>query len=92
MHRHTHLLPARCGQGHLQRGRLLRLGTIASWLRRKHRIGWPALKRRFCVNGWRFAADGVTFTAAASVAVTRYRYRGYRMPTLWTPKPAAVTG
>src|SRR4029453_13507983 len=22
---------------------------IASWLRRKHRLGWPALKRRFCV-------------------------------------------
>jgi RNA-directed DNA polymerase len=58
---------------------------IASWLRRKHRIGWPALKRRFCVTGWRFAADGVTFTGAASVAITRYRYRGYRIPTPWTP-------
>jgi RNA-directed DNA polymerase len=65
---------------------------IASWLRRKHRIGWPALKRRFCVNGWRFAADGVTFTGAASVAVTRYRYRGYHIPTPWTPKPEAPTG
>jgi RNA-directed DNA polymerase len=65
---------------------------IASWLRRKHRIGWPALKRRFCVNGWRFAADGVVFTGAASVAVTRYRYRGYRIPTPWTPKPEALTG
>ena len=40
---------------------------IACWLRRKHRIGWPALKRKFCVNGWRFAIDGVTFTGAASV-------------------------
>jgi RNA-directed DNA polymerase len=65
---------------------------IASWLRRKHRLGWPALKRRFCVTGWRFAADGVTFTGAASVAITRYRYRGYRIPTPWTPKPAALTG
>jgi RNA-directed DNA polymerase len=65
---------------------------IASWLRRKHRIGWPALKRRFCVNGWRFAADGVKFIGAASVAVTRYRYRGYRIPTPWTPKPEALTG
>jgi RNA-directed DNA polymerase len=58
---------------------------IASWLRRKHRIGWPALKRRFCVNGWRFATDGVTFTGAASVTVNRYRYRGYHIPTPWTP-------
>jgi RNA-directed DNA polymerase len=65
---------------------------IASWLRRKHRIGWPALKRRFCVNGWRFATDGVTFTGAASVTVNRYRYRGYHIPTPWTPKPEAVTG
>ena len=65
---------------------------IASWLRRKHRLGWLALKRRFCVNGWRFAADGVVFAGAASVAVTRYRYRGYRIPTPWTPKPEALTG
>ena len=65
---------------------------IASWLRRKHRIGWPDLRRRFCVNGWRFAADGVVFTGAASVAVTRYRYRGYHIATPWTPKPEALTG
>jgi RNA-directed DNA polymerase len=45
-----------------------------------------------CVNGWRFATDGVTFTGAASVTVNRYRYRGYHIPTPWTPKPEAVTG
>lgn len=66
---------------------------IASWLRRKHnRLGWPDLRRRFCVRGWRFAADGVMFTGASSVAVTRYRYRGYRIATPWTPKPSALTG
>jgi RNA-directed DNA polymerase len=66
---------------------------IARWLRRKHnRLGWPELKRRFCVKGWRFAADGVAFTGAASVSVTRYRYRGYRIPTPWTPKPEAAIG
>lgn len=66
---------------------------IASWLRRKHnRLGWPELRRRFCVRGWRFAADGVVFTGASSVPVTRYRYRGYRIPTPWTPEPAAAIG
>ena len=66
---------------------------IAAWVRRKHRrLGWSELKRRFCVNGWRFAADGVVFTGAASVPVTRYRYRGYRIPTPWTLKPEAGIG
>jgi RNA-directed DNA polymerase len=64
---------------------------IASWLRRKHRLGWPALRRRFCVNGWRFAADGVTFTGAASVAVTLFPLPRLPHPDPWTPKPAAVT-
>ena len=59
---------------------------ITSWLRRKHRIGWPELRRRFCLPGtWRLAHDGQRFRGAATVTVTRYRYRGYRIPTPWTP-------
>ena len=49
------------------------------------------LRRRFCDQGWRFAHNGVVFTGASSVAVTRYRYRGSNIPTPWTPKPAAAT-
>ena len=30
------------------------------------------------------------FTGASSVTVTRYRYRGSRIPTPWTIDPAAV--
>lgn len=55
---------------------------IAGWLRRKHRIGRSEL-RNFCDRGWRFASNGVVFTGASSVAVTRYRYRGTRIPTPW---------
>lgn len=65
---------------------------ITSWLRKKHRIGWPELRRRFCLPGtWRLAHDGQRFRGAATVTVTRYRYRGYRIPTPWTPsaEPAA---
>jgi len=59
---------------------------ITSWLLKKHRIGWPELRRRFCLPGtWRLAHDGQRFRGAATVTVTRYRYRGYRIPTPWTP-------
>ena len=64
---------------------------IASWLRKKHRIGWPELRRRFCLPGtWRLAHDGQRFRGAASVTVVRYRYRGYRIPTPWTPSTTAA--
>lgn len=64
---------------------------ITAWLRKKHRIGWPELRRRFCLPGtWRLTADGIRFKGAASVSVVRYRYRGYRIPTPWTP--TAPTG
>lgn len=68
-------------------------GRIMRWLRRKHKgrtgLGMPALRRRFCVPGtWIFAADGVRFTGASAVPVTRYRYRGAQIPTPWTPQPA----
>ena len=43
------------------------------------------LRRRFCDKGWRFAHNGVVFTGASSVTVTRYRYRGTNIPTPWTP-------
>src|SRR5437899_3043776 len=66
---------------------------LMRWIRAKykhgsHRIGMPELRRRFCDQGWRFACNGVVFTGASSVAVTRYRYRGSTIPTPWTPAPA----
>jgi RNA-directed DNA polymerase len=66
---------------------------ITAWLRKKHRIGWPELRRRYCLPGtWRLTHDGKRFRGAASVPVVRYRYRGYQIPTPWTPKPTdAVT-
>ena len=44
-------------------------------------LGMKELRRRFCDQGWRFACNGVVFTGASSVAVTRYRYRGSTIPT-----------
>jgi RNA-directed DNA polymerase len=70
---------------------------LMRWIRRKykqgrHRIGMAELRRRFCDRGWRFAWKGAVFTGAASVAVTRYRYRGANIATPWTPNPAPAPG
>jgi RNA-directed DNA polymerase len=52
----------------------------------------PALRRRFCVRGtWQFAANGVRFTGASVVPVTRYRYRGSSIPAPWAPQPVPAT-
>jgi RNA-directed DNA polymerase len=70
-------------------------GRIMRWLRAKYkgktRLGMTQMRRRFCDRGWRFAHNGVVFTGASNVAVTRYRYRGSKIPTPWTPTPAAAT-
>ena len=65
---------------------------ITAWLRKKHRrLGWPELRRRYCLPGtWRLAHNGKRFTGAASAPVTRYRYRGYHIPTPWD-RPAVTT-
>jgi RNA-directed DNA polymerase len=66
---------------------------IMHWLKNKHhgrhRPGLPELKRRFCLPGtWTLAANGTRFTGASAVPVTRYRYRGTRIPAPWAPQPA----
>jgi RNA-directed DNA polymerase len=67
---------------------------LMRWIRAKYAgrtgLSMKELRRRFCDKGWRFAYNGVVFTGASSVAVTRYRYRGSTIPTPWTPKPAAA--
>ncbi len=49
------------------------------------------VRRRFCDQGWRIAHEGVMFTGASSVAVTRYRYRGSTIATPWTTKRAVAS-
>jgi len=69
-------------------------GRLMRWIRAKYKgkrpLGMAELRRRFCDVGWRIAHNGVAFTGASSVTVTRYRYRGSRIPTPWPPDPAAV--
>jgi hypothetical protein len=67
---------------------------LMRWTRAKYasRIGlsMKELRRRFCGQGWKFVYNGVVFTGASGVAVTRHRHRGSNIPTSWTPKPAAA--
>jgi RNA-directed DNA polymerase len=68
---------------------------LMRWIRKKYkgknRLGTKQFQRRFCGQGWKITHNGVVFTGASSVSVTRYRYRGSTIPTPWTPKPAATT-
>jgi RNA-directed DNA polymerase len=59
---------------------------VMGWIRRKHRkITWKELRRRFCAGGW-WPADGeMTLFDPGKVRTTRYRYRGAKIPTPWTP-------
>ncbi len=56
---------------------------VVRWLRRKHRRSWKWLRRRYLPGWW--PTDGrVRLFNPASVAVTRYRFRGTRIPTPWS--------
>jgi RNA-directed DNA polymerase len=67
---------------------------LMRWIRAKYAgksgLSMKQMRRRFCDAGWRFACNGVVFTGASSVKVTRYRYRGGNIPTPWTPGPPAA--
>ena len=64
-------------------------GRLMRWIRAKYAgktgLSMKELRRRFCDQGWRIAYNGVVFTGASNVAVTRYRYRGNTIPTPWAP-------
>jgi RNA-directed DNA polymerase len=58
---------------------------VVGWLRRKHRrANWKFLRRRYLANGWWPEHDGIALFDCRAVPVTRYRYRGTRIPTPWS--------
>ena len=63
---------------------------VLCWLHHKHRrASWKWLRRRY-LPGWRPTDGEVTLFNPASIAVTRYRYRGAQIPTPWTRAEATV--
>ena len=64
---------------------------VVGWLRRKHRrANWKWLRRRYLANRWLPEHDGVALFECAAVPVTRYRYRGTRIPTPWSQTSTAA--
>jgi RNA-directed DNA polymerase len=60
---------------------------VTQWLLKRHkRITWTELRRRFLTArpGNRPALDGIIMFDAATVPVTRYRWRANNIPTPWT--------
>ena len=57
---------------------------VVNWLRHKHRrANWKWLRRRY-LPGWRPTDEGITLFNPTTIPITRYRYRGTRIPTPWT--------
>jgi RNA-directed DNA polymerase len=56
---------------------------ILRWLRQRHpRSNWKILRRAF-LPGWQPTQDGVVMFRPGTVRITRYRYRGTRIPRPW---------
>ena len=57
---------------------------VVGWLRRKHRrANWKFLRRRYLANRWWPEHEGMALFDCRAVPVTRYRYRGAKIPTPW---------
>jgi RNA-directed DNA polymerase len=67
---------------------------VVGWLRRKHRRAtWKAIRRRYLTlpgKGLVPHDAGIVLFNPASVPVTRYRYRGTKIPNPWTERPATT--
>jgi RNA-directed DNA polymerase len=56
---------------------------VVGWLRRKHpKANWRFLRRRY-LPGWRPTDGETVLFDPSSVAITRYRWRGGRIPSPW---------
>jgi RNA-directed DNA polymerase len=57
---------------------------VVGWMRKRHNgLNWETLRRRHLPN-WEIRDGQVALFRPRAVAVTRYRYRGERIPTPWT--------
>jgi RNA-directed DNA polymerase len=56
---------------------------IVGWMRKRHDgMGWGALRRRH-LPGWEIRDGQIELFRTQAVEVTRFRYRGTRIPTPW---------
>jgi RNA-directed DNA polymerase len=63
---------------------------VICWLRRKHpRASWKQLRRRYLMGWWPRQGQVELFNPGG-VTVTRYRYRGNRIPSPWSERQWVV--
>lgn len=56
---------------------------VVSWIRKRHvGLNWGTIRHRFTPN-WEIVDGEVSLFRPRAIAVTRYRYRGARIPTPW---------
>lgn len=61
--------------------------SVARWLRARHpKLGWRKIQRRFLTGypAHRPAENGIMLYNPQEIAIERYRWRGYTIPTPWT--------
>ena len=60
--------------------------AVTRWLRRRHlRLGWRKIRRRFLTGPAGYPeGNGVVLYNPQSIAIERYRWRGYTIPTPWS--------
>ena len=64
---------------------------VVCWLRHKHRrSNWTQLRRRSLPGWWTTEGEATLFNPSA-VTVSRYRYRGGRIPLPWTERVSGST-
>ena len=63
---------------------------LVHMLRARHGWNWGQVRRHLAASGqWRIAADGVEYFRIEGVTVSRYTYRGNKIPTPWPPADPA---
>ncbi|GIJ30823.1 group II intron reverse transcriptase/maturase [Micromonospora qiuiae] len=64
---------------------------VINWVMRRNRMTWRAIQRWLRTpQGWQpIAFDGVELFKIAKAPVTRYRYRGTKIPNPWQPTPTS---
>jgi RNA-directed DNA polymerase len=64
---------------------------VAGWLRKRHpKLNWGTVNRRY-LPGWEVHDGKTEMFRPRKVAITRYRYRGTRIPTPWASQAEGIT-
>ena len=60
---------------------------VVTWMRKRHHgLSWGTFSRRF-LPAWQIRYGKAAMFRPQKVEVTRYRYRGTRIPTPWAARP-----